>query len=130
MIDATAGYERLNFLDAYSKYNQTLLVEDREKTAFVTERGIYCFKGMPFGLKNAGETYQRLINKMLEDLIENMMEVYIDDMCIKSKKKESHVKHLTRIFTILRQFRMKLNPTKCAFGVSSRQFLGHVVSKR
>ena len=101
MIDATAGYERLNFLDAYSKYNQTLLVEDREKTAFVTERGIYCFKGMPFGLKNAGETYQRLINKMLEDLIENMMEVYIDDMCIKSKKKESHIEHLTRVFAIL-----------------------------
>ena len=104
--------------------------EDQEKRAFVTERGIYCFKVMPFGLKNAGATYQRLMNKMFKDLIENIMVVYIDDMCVKSKQKESYIKHLTRVFTILHKFRMKLNPAKYVSKVSSRQFLGHVASKR
>ena len=63
--------------------------EDQEKRAFVTERGIYCFKVMPFRLKNAGAPYQRQMNKMFKDLIGDIMEVYIDDMCVKSKRKES-----------------------------------------
>ena len=70
------------------------------------------------------------MNKMFKDLIENIMEVYIGDMCVKSKKKESYIEHLTRVFAILCKFQMKLNLAKCAFGVSFGQFLGHVVSKR
>ena len=70
------------------------------------------------------------MNKMFKYLIGNMMEVCIYDMCIKSKQKESHIEHLTKVSTVLCKFRMKLNPVKCAFGVSSGQFLGHVVSKR
>ena len=70
------------------------------------------------------------MNKIFKQLIENIMEVYIDDMCVKRKQKESHIEHLAKVFTVLRKFRMKLNPAKCAFGVSSGQFLGHVVSKR
>ena len=85
---------------------------------------------MPFGLKNAGATYQRLINKMFSKHIGKKVEAYIDDMVIKSKKSEDHVSDMEEIFEIFRKFRMKLNPLKCAFGVSSGQFLGHVVSKR
>ena len=85
---------------------------------------------MPFGLKNAGATYQRLINKIFSKHIGKKVEAYIDDMVIKSKKSGDHISDIEEIFEIFRKFRMKLNPLKCAFGVSSGQFLGHVVSKR
>ena len=85
MVDATAGHELLSFMDAFSGYNQILMhPEDQEKTSFVTERGIFCYKVMPFGLKNAGATYQRLVNKMFSDYLSKIMEVYIKDMLIKS----------------------------------------------
>ena len=131
LVDATAGYERMSFLDAYSGYNQIKMNEnDRIHTAFITERGLYCYRVMPFGLKNAGATYQRLINKMFNKHIGKKVEAYIDDMVIKSKKSGDHVSDMEEIFGIFRKFRMKLNPLKCAFGVSSGKFLGHVVSKR
>ena len=85
LVDATAGYERMSFLDAYLGYNQIRMNrEDRIHTAFVTERGIYCYKVMPFGLKNAGATYQRLISKMFLRLMGETFEPYINDMVIKS----------------------------------------------
>ncbi|KAK0585626.1 hypothetical protein LWI29_031559 [Acer saccharum] len=88
LVDATAGHELLSFMDAYSGYNQILMhPDDQEKTAFVTERGIFCYKVMPFGLKNAGATYQRLVNKMFAKMLGSTMEVYIDDMLVKSKNK-------------------------------------------
>ncbi|KAK1550949.1 hypothetical protein Q3G72_027475 [Acer saccharum] len=80
LVDATAGHEFLSFMDAYLGYNQILMhPDDQEKTAFVTERGIFCYKVMPFGLKNAGATYQRLVNKMFAKMLGSTMEVYIDD---------------------------------------------------
>ncbi|KAI5317940.1 hypothetical protein L3X38_037647 [Prunus dulcis] len=86
MVDATAGYELLSFLDAYSGYNQIpMAIENQEKTAFVTERGLYCYTVMPFGLKNVGSTYQRLVNKMFKSQIGKTMEVYIDDMVVPGK---------------------------------------------
>ena len=85
MVDATTGHELLSFMDAFSGYNQILMhPEDQEKTSFVTERSIFCYKVMPFGLKNAGATYQRLVNKMFSDYLGKTMEVYIDDMLVKS----------------------------------------------
>ncbi|XP_056685551.1 uncharacterized protein [Spinacia oleracea] len=120
MVDATAGHELLTFMDAYSGYNQILMYpEDQEKTSFVTDRGNYCYKVMPFGLKNAGATYQRLVNRMFKDQLGDTMEVYIDDMLVKSKKANNHVEHLRQSFEILRKYGMKLNPTKCSFGVSA-----------
>jgi len=131
LVDATAGYERMSFLDAYSGYNQIRMSKkDRIHTAFITERGLYCYKVMPFGLKNAGATYQRLINRMFTKHIGTKVEAYIDDMVIKSKKSKDHVSDMEEIFGIFRKFQMKLNPLKCAFGVSLGQFLGHVGSKR
>nr|XP_016513555.1 PREDICTED: RNA-directed DNA polymerase homolog [Nicotiana tabacum] len=130
LIDATAGHELLSFLDAYSGYNKILMAEDdQEKTTFITHRGTYCNKVMSFGLKNAGATYQRLVTKMFKEQLGKTMEVYIDDMLVKSAKKEDHIGHLKEAFEILRQYGMKLNPEKCAFGVTSRKFLGFLVSQ-
>ena len=85
---------------------------------------------MPFGLKNVGETYQRLVNKMFSDQLGNTMEVYIDDMLVKSFRAKSHVDDLRRCFAILNEHEMKLNPTKCTFAVTSGEFLGCIVTKR
>ena len=71
---------------------------DQEKTSFVTERGTYCYRVMPFGLKNIGATYQRLVNKMFQKQIGASMEVYIDDMLVKSVKAELHITHLAEAF--------------------------------
>ncbi|KAK1575844.1 hypothetical protein Q3G72_008838 [Acer saccharum] len=131
LVDATAGHELLSFMDAYSGYNQILMhPDDQEKTAFVTERGIFCYKVMPFGLKNAGATYQRLVNKMFAKMLGSTMEVYIDDMLVKSLVAQQHIDHLRQSFDVLDQYGMKLNPTKCSFGVSSGKFLGYLVSQR
>ena len=101
---------------------------DQEKTAFITPRGAYCYKVMPFGLKNAGATYQRMITKMFGHVIGKTMEVYIDDMLIKSLRKEGHIADLLQVFDILRRSRLHLNASKCTFSVSSGKFLGYLVS--
>ena len=85
---------------------------------------------MPFGLKNAEATYQRLVNRMFQKQIGTTMEVYIDDMLVKSTTTELHVAHMSEAFQILRNYNMKLNPAKCAFGVSARKFLGFIVNHR
>ena len=85
---------------------------------------------MPFGLKNVGATYQRLVNQMFNKQIERNVKVYVDDMLIKSKEEEDHLNDLKEMFNTLRQYSMKLNPYKCAFGISSGKFLGFVVSQR
>ncbi|KAJ9542341.1 hypothetical protein OSB04_028847 [Centaurea solstitialis] len=131
MVDATAGHELLTFMDAYSGYNQILMhTDDQEKTAFMTDKGIYCYKVMPFGLKNAGSTYQRLVKMMFKEHLGRTMEVYIDDMLVKSERSIDHVAHLKQSFDILRQYKMKLNPTKCSFGVRAGKFLGYLVTQR
>ena len=125
----TARYKLLMFMDAFSGYNQIKMVEeDQEKIAFITSQGLYCYKVMPFGLKNAGATYQRLVNKMFSKQIGRNMEVYVDDMLVKSKEELTHLDDLKETFATLRQYRMKLNPSKCAFGVTFGKFLGFMVS--
>ncbi|KAM0991841.1 hypothetical protein ACFX2J_010099 [Malus domestica] len=131
LIDSTAGCELLSFMDAYSGYNQILMnPSDQEHTAFTTDRGLYCYKVMPFGLKNAGATYQRLVNSMFAEQIGKSMEVYVDDMLVKSKHADQHITNLSETFTILKRYRMRLNPNKCAFGVGSGKFLGFMISQR
>ncbi|KAL2228767.1 UNVERIFIED_CONTAM: Retrovirus-related Pol polyprotein from transposon gypsy, partial [Sesamum indicum] len=89
--------------------------EDREKTAFVTEKGVYCYNVIPFGLKNAGATYQRLVNKMFKDQIGTTMEVYVDDKLVRSKKEGNHLEHLEAAFNIMQSYGMTLSPAKCTF---------------
>ncbi|CAA0829416.1 Unknown protein, partial [Striga hermonthica] len=131
MVDATSGHELMSFMDAYSGYNQIPMdPEDSEHTSFYSARGLYCYTMMPFGLKNAGATYQRLVNKMFATLIGHTMEVYVDDMLVKSVHASDHITHLQDMFTILRSYSMVLNPKKCTFGVESGKFLGYMVSQR
>ena len=85
---------------------------------------------MPFGLKNVGATYQRLVTKIFRPLLGKTMEVYIDDMLVKSKERLDHAIHLQEAFKHLKAYDMKLNPSKCAFGVSVGQFLGFMVTQR
>ena len=85
---------------------------------------------MPFGLKNTGATYQRLINLMFYDLLGDIVEVYIDDVIVKSMSKESHATDLEKVFKILKTFNMKMNPDKCTFGVTGGKFLGCMVSSK
>ena len=130
-VDSTAGHELLSFMDAYSGYNQIPMhVPDQEHTSFITDLGLYCYVVMPFGLKNAGATYQRLVNRMFYNQIGKTMEVYVDDMLVKSKQSFQHTTDLAEMFGILRKYGMKLNPTKCSFGVASGKFLGFIVSSR
>ncbi|KAG7557017.1 Ribonuclease H domain [Arabidopsis suecica] len=131
LVESTAGNELLTFMDAFSGYNQIMMnPEDEEKTSFITDRGIYCYKVMPFGLKNVKATYQRLVNKMFAEHLGKTMEVYIDDMLVKSLKKSEHITHLEQCFKILNEFGMKLNQAKCSFGVPSGEFLGYIVTER
>ncbi|KAM1192927.1 hypothetical protein ACFXTH_013241 [Malus domestica] len=85
---------------------------------------------MPFGLKNVGATYQRLVNSMFAKQIRKSMEVYADDMLVKSKQADQHITNLSETFTILKRYRMRLNPNKCAFSVGSSKFLGFMISQR
>ena len=131
LVNSTAGHKILTFMDAFSGYNQIVMDEsDQEKTSFITSRGLFCYKVMPFGLKNAGATYQRLMNRMFHDQIGRNFEVYVDDMLVKSKEEGDHLDDLRETFETLRKYQLKLNPSKCTFGVYSGKFLGFMVSQR
>ncbi|KAL6178007.1 hypothetical protein ACLB2K_049527 [Fragaria x ananassa] len=131
LVDYTASHKLLSFMDAYEGYNQILLrEEDLEHTSFVIDKGLYYYRRMPFGLKNAGTMYQRLVNRMFASLLGNVMEVYVDDMLVKSTLTTNHTENLKKAFKILKEYGIKLNPDKCAFGVQSGKFLGFMVNER
>ena len=99
LVDATAGHELLSFMDAYSGYNQIRMdPKDEEKTSFITNQGLYCYSVMPFRLKNAGVTYQRLVNEMFAKLLGKSMEVYVDNILVKSLRAEQYIQHLEETF--------------------------------
>ncbi|KAL0346193.1 UNVERIFIED_CONTAM: hypothetical protein Sradi_4450600 [Sesamum radiatum] len=116
-------------MDASRGYHQIMLApEDHKKVSFITSSGTFCYVAMPFGLENAGATYQRLVDKIFQPQIGRNVEVYVDDMLVKSKKAEDHISDLEKTFAVLRKYRIKLNPTKCAFGVQGGRFLGFMVT--
>ncbi|RVW62786.1 Transposon Tf2-2 polyprotein [Vitis vinifera] len=126
-----AGHSMLSFMDGFSGYSQILMApEDMEKTSFITEWGTYCYRVMPFGLKNAGATYQRAATTLFHDMMHRDVEVYVDDMIVKSRDRSDHLAALERFFERIRQFRLRLNPKKCTFGVTSGKLLGYMVSER
>ena len=92
LVDSTARHQLLSFMDAFSSYNQIRMdVSDQEKISFVTSQGLFCYKVMPFGLKNAGATYQRLMNKMFARQIGRNVQVYVDDMLVKSLREKDNL---------------------------------------
>ncbi|XP_072086987.1 uncharacterized protein [Arachis hypogaea] len=112
------GYKTLSFMDAYSGYNHILMhPSDQNKIAFITDYGNYCYKVMPFEPKNAGTTYQRLMDKVFADQIGRNLEVYVDDIVAKTKLSDNHLNNLLEIFNQVRRYNMRLNSEKCAFGV-------------
>ena len=131
LVNATVGYSRMSFLNAFQGYHQILLaLDDQEKTSFVTPVGNYRYKVMPFSLKNAGSTYQRMMTKMFEVQMGKNIEVYIDNMVVKSKIVSEHIGDLTNIFKILRGHKLRLNASKCSFRVGSGKFVGYMVTHR
>ncbi|GJS63821.1 reverse transcriptase domain-containing protein [Tanacetum coccineum] len=101
--------------------------DDEEKTAFHTSQGVYCYTKMPFGLKNAGATYQRLVDNAFEGQVGRNLEVYVDDLVIKSHTEDELVRDIVETFRALRQINMKLNPKKCTFGATEGMFLGYLI---
>ncbi|XP_073152557.1 uncharacterized protein [Henckelia pumila] len=131
LVDSTAGHELLCFLDAYQGYHQIPLArEDKDKVSFVTSTGTYCYVVMPFGLKNAGATYQRLMDKVFEQQIGKNIEVYVYDILVKTRTTDQFITDLTQTFQTLKRYKLKLNPNKCTFGVRAGKFLGYMVTQR
>ncbi len=131
LVDGAADHKILSFLDAYSSYNQiTMQHKDREKTAFTTDDTNYFYKVMSFDLKNAGATYQRLMDKIFKEMIGRSVEVYVDDTVVKSESCSQHIKDLQEVFDALRRVNMRLNPKKCAFNVEGGKFLDFMLSHR
>ena len=111
LVDATAGHPRMSFLDAFQGYHQIPLA-------------------LPFGLKNAGSTYQRMMTRMFELQLDKNIEIYVDDMAVKSKVVSGHLGDLDGIFDVLRRYKLRLNASKCSFGVGLGKFLGYMVTHR
>ena len=131
LVDLTARHQLLSFMDAFSGYNQIKMEEtDQEKTSFVTNEGLFCYKAMPFGLKNAGATYQRLMNKMFTYQIGRNVQVYFDDMLVKILRKNDHLDDLREAFNTICSYNMKLNLNEYVFRVTTGKFLGFMVSQR
>ena len=131
LVDVTFGFRFLSFMDACSGYNQISMHPlDEEKTAFITSIANYCYKVMPFGLKNTGAIYQRLMSKVFTDHIGTVMEVYIDDMLVNSMEEKELFLNLETTFECLHEHKMRLNPQKCAFTIEAGKFLGFMLTHR
>ncbi|GKA62736.1 reverse transcriptase domain-containing protein [Tanacetum coccineum] len=119
------------FLDMYKGYHQIQMTkEDVEKTTFITSQGIFCYTKMPFGLRNAGATYQRLVDKAFHKQIGRNLKVYVDDLVIKSRTEDEIVRDIEETFKTQREINMKLNPKECTFGVEEGMFLGYKVNTK
>jgi ribonuclease HI len=131
IVDSTSGCDLLSFIDAYSSFHQIKMAsDDRKHTAFVTVDGLYCYIVMPYGLLNALPTFARAMNITLGDLVRDIVEVYVDDIVVKTRVSSSLLENLARVFDKLRATSTKLNPEKCVFGVSAGKLLGFLVSHR
>jgi hypothetical protein len=131
VIDSTAGCDLLCFLDCYSGYHLIATKEeDQEKTAFITPFGAYCYATMSFGLKNAGAIYQRGIQACFKRQLNKNVEAYMDDVVFKTRNSSTLIDDLEETFASLREYRWKLNPNKCVFGVPSSKLLGFIISHR
>ena len=131
VVDSASGCEMLSFLDAFSGYNQIKMhPRDEGKTTFMTETCSYCYKVMPFGLKNAGTTYQRFMDKVLAPMLGRNVQAYVDDMVVASRDRRQHTTDLEELFATISKYRLKLNPEKCVFGVEAGKFLEFMLTDR
>jgi hypothetical protein len=131
VIDSTGGCDLLYFLDCYSGYHHVAIKEEaQEKTEFITSFGAYCYTTMSFRLKNAGATYQRAIQVCFKRQLNKNVEAYVDDVVVKIRNSDTLIADLEETSASLREYRWKLNPNKCVFGVPSGKLLGFIISHR
>lgn len=130
LIDATSGHELLSFMDTISRYNQIKMNSNNwEKTSFITHWGVFENLNMPFRLINVGATFQRMMDEVFSKQIGRNMVVYVDVIILKSRAETTHIAYLQECFNRIRQYKMKFNPIKCSFGLSSWKFLVYLVSQ-
>jgi hypothetical protein len=128
LLQTMSGSEIFSLLDGFSGYNQVLVSEeDRLKTTFQTKWGTFTYKCMPFGLINAGKTFQRAMYMSFRGIINKCVVVYLDDMTMYSNNIEDHIQHITQIFERCRKYSISLNPKKTIFGVKEGKLLGHII---
>jgi hypothetical protein len=133
LVNSASGHRILSFLDGNAGYNQIFMAEeDISKTAFICAGfvGLFEWVAMNFGLKNAGATYQRAMNLIFHDLLGIIIDVYIDGIVTKLASLNSHLADLRLAFEKMCRYGLKMNPLKCAFGVSAGKFLGFIVHEK
>ena len=131
LIDSIARNAMFSFMDRFSEYNQIRMApKAAEKNTFKTPIGNFYYIMMPFGLKNAGVTYEHTIMAIFHDMMHRELENYVDDIVMKSKRRKDHVKVLRKVFERCQTFKLRMNPLKCAFRVSFGKILGFLVHSR
>ena len=131
LIDSTAGHAMFSFMDGFSGYNQIRMSsKDAVKIAFRIPIGDFHYTIMPFGLKNTGATYQRAMTTIFHDMMHKEIEDYVDDIIVKSKTRGDHLAILWKVFERCRLYKLRMNPLKCAFGVTAGKFLGFLIHQK
>lgn len=131
IVDMTAVYEMYSLKDGFSGYNQIQIApKDQEKTTFTCAWGTFCWNVIPFELKNADATYQRAVTTIFHDMMHKNIKDYANDTLVKSMKISTHLSRLGPILDRTKKFKLRLNPKKCAFGVTSGKLLGYIVSAK
>jgi hypothetical protein len=130
ILQKVVGYEKMSMLDGFSGYNQIMVhLDDQEKTTFTTPWGTFMYAKTPFGLMNAGETFQRAMDIDFADEKNKFIVIYLDDIIVYSASDEEHLKHLRRAFEKCRKFGISLNPKKSNFSMEEGKLLGDIISK-
>jgi hypothetical protein len=130
ILQKVVGSQKLSMLDGFFGYNQIIVHPgDQEKTTFTTPWGTFMYAKMPFGLMNAGDTFQRAIDISFADEKDKFIVIYLDDMNLFSDSDNEHLKHLKRVFQKCKRFGISLNPKKSNFGMQEGKLLGHIISK-
>ena len=130
ILQRVAGSSRISLLDGFSGYNQILVhKDDQTKTSFTTPWGTFMYVKMPFGLKNAGATFQRAMDIAFAKEIHEFLVIYLDDITVFSKTNDEHLDHLRQVFIKCRKYGISLNPKKTLFGLEEGKLLGHIISK-
>lgn len=131
LVDNSSGYKPFSFMDAFSMYNQIPVdPKDEEKTTFMVEVGNHFYGVMPFILKNASATYQRMMNEVFKDEIRDMLKVCMDDMIFKYREEPDHMSHLNVVFTKVRKYKMDLNLENSTFRVKAAKFVGFYLNEK
>jgi len=130
ILQRVVGSSRISLLDGISGFNQILVhPDDQDKTTFTTPWGTFKYVKMPFGLKNAGATFQRAMDITFSKGIHDFLVVYLDELTPFSKSYQEHLKHLRKVFMACRKYGISLNPKKFLFGLEEGKLLGHIISK-